>query len=181
MKKSSLLVIALVALLTNLTVVPVAIAEESSPLTPAAPKGDAPKGEASKEKEAPAGEEGASKPKGSKDVSGGRFAGDPVYVHLAPMVLPVISDAGVEQIVTLQIDVEVKDFDVADAMHSNMPRVMDALMRALYGGLGRGNLRQGKLVDVTKVKTKATAALDEAVPGGGVLNVLIQGVSQRML
>lgn len=122
------------------------------------------------------------KPKdAAKDVSGGRFAGDPVYVHMAPMVLPVISDQGVEQLVTFQIDIEVKDFDVADHIHTIMPRVVDSLMRALYGGLGQGSLRRGKLVDVTKIKAKATAAISEVVGAEGIRDVLIQGVAQRML
>ena len=37
-----------------------------------------------------------------------------------------------------------------------MPRVVMRLMGGLYGGLGQGSLRNGKLVDVTKVKAKAT-------------------------
>jgi flagellar basal body-associated protein FliL len=151
----------------NLALCPVAHAEGQA--APAA-KADAGKKEESGEK--------AKAPDG---VSGGRFAGDPVYVHIAPMVLPVISDAGVEQLVTIVIDVEVKDFDVADNLHSNMPKVMDALMRSLYGGLGQGSLRNGKLVDVTKVKNKATAALQAIISEDGIKNVLVQGVSQRML
>lgn len=118
---------------------------------------------------------------GEAGKKGERFSGDPVYVHLAPMVLPVISDEGVQQLVTIQIDVEVKDYNTADEMHSNMPKVMDALMRALYGGLGTGSLRKGKLVDVSKVKAKATAAMEEVLGAENVRNVLIQGVSQRML
>lgn len=127
------------------------------------------------------GEEGGGKPKkGNEDISGGRFAGDPVYVHLAPMVMPIISDQGVEQLVTIVIDVEVKDFDVADSMHTNMPKVQDALMRALYGGLGQGSLRNGKLVNVDRIKSKATVALRDVL-GDGVREVLIQGIAQRML
>lgn len=120
------------------------------------------------------------KKEGDQDISGGRFKGDPVYVHLSPMVLPIIADNGVEQLVTIQIDVEVKDFDVADNIHTNMPKVRDSLMRALYGGLGAGSLRNGKLVDVTRVKNKAFAALNETI-GSGVVDVLIQNVAQRML
>ncbi|MFY9288242.1 MAG: hypothetical protein WAO98_07040, partial [Alphaproteobacteria bacterium] len=86
-----------------------------------------------------------------------------------------------EQIITFQLDVEVKDFDTADKMHSMMPRVVDSLMRALYGGLGQGSLRNGKLVDVSKIKAKATAALKETVGADEIKNVLVQGVAQRML
>jgi flagellar basal body-associated protein FliL len=95
-----------------------------------------------------------------EDVSGGRFAGDPVYVHLTPMVFPAIDANGVEQLITLQIAIEVKDFDTADTVHTNMPRIRDALMQGLYGGFGEGGLRNGQMVDVAKVKAKATAALD---------------------
>lgn len=120
------------------------------------------------------------KKKGEDDVSGGRFAGDPVYVHLSPMVMPIITDNGAEQLVTFTIDIQVKDFDTADNIHSNMPRVVDALMQALYGGLGQGSLRNGKMVDVAKIKAKATEAITSVI-GDGIKDVLIQGVSQRML
>jgi len=115
------------------------------------------------------------------DVSGGKFNGDPIYIHIPPLILPVITANGVEQLVTIMIDVEVRDFDVADQIHSNMPRIMDALNRALYGGLGEGNLRDGKLVNVTKIKAKASAALSEVIGVDAVQDVLIQGVAQRML
>jgi flagellar basal body-associated protein FliL len=119
--------------------------------------------------------------KKDQDVSGGHFAGDPVYVHLAPMILPVITDTGAEQIVTLQIAIEVKDFDAADSVHTNMPRVMDALMRVLYGGLGNGNLRNGQLVDVDKIKTSATSAVGEVIGADNIRNVLIEAIAQRRL
>lgn len=134
-----------------------------------------------KKKSGGEGEEGNTKKKDTaEDVSGSRFEGDPVYVHLSPMVLPIITEDGAEQLVTLIIDIEVKDFDVADKMHSNMPKIKDALVRALYGGLGKGTLRKGKMVDVNRIKAKATTAMNELF-GSGVREVLIQSVSQRML
>jgi hypothetical protein len=120
------------------------------------------------------------KKKGPDDTTGGRFAGDPIYIHMSPMVLPVINENGVEQLVTIIMDVQVKDFDAADQMHTNMPRVQDALMRALYGGLGAGVLRNGKLVDINKIKNKSVAAVGEVIGIENVHDVLIQGVSQRM-
>ena len=121
------------------------------------------------------------KPKTTDGVVGGRFAGDPIYVHIQPMVLPVINENGVEQLVTIIMDIQVKDFDSADELHSNMPRVMDALMRGLYGGLGDGVLRNGKLADVSKIKTKAIAAVGEVIPVAKIQDVLIQSISQRLL
>ena len=121
-----------------------------------------------------AGEEGEgggeAKPKASKDtdVTGGRFAGDPIYIHLAPMILPVINATGVEQLVTLQIVVEVKDMETADTIHSKMPKVVDSLMRHLYGGLARGTLKDGKMVDVVRVKSNATMAINEVIGNDSV-------------
>jgi flagellar basal body-associated protein FliL len=171
MKKNLTLIAALVVLMTmTVSTLPVWAAEEAAP----------PKAEGSKDA-AKGGEEGAAKPKAPEGVSGGRFAGDPVYVHLNPMVLPVISDAGVEQLITVVIDIEVTDFDVADKIHSHMPQVMDSLMTSLYGGLGQGSLRHGKLVDVSKIKAKATTAMESVVGPDAIKNVLVQSVSQRML
>lgn len=157
-----------------------AIAVWASPAFAAEGDAAAPKTTDAKKPDAGGAEGGDAKKKGPEDVSGGRFEGDPVYVHLAPMVLPIITDDGAEQLVTLIIDVEVKDFNVADAMHTNMPKVRDALMRALYGGLGKGNLRKGKMIDVSRIKAKATTALSE-IMGDGIREVLVQGVAQRML
>jgi flagellar basal body-associated protein FliL len=128
-----------------------------------------------------AAEEGGDSKKKDDNVSGGRFAGDPIYVHIDPMVIPVINDSGVEQLVTLIFDVQVKDFNAADDMHTNMPKVMDSLMRSLYGGLGQGALRNGKLVNVGKVKAKAITAVGEIIGPDNVTDVLVQGVAQRML
>jgi hypothetical protein len=142
-----------------------------------APK-EAPKKEDKKKKDEGEGGEGKKAP---SDVSGGRFEGDPVYVHLSPMILPVISENGAEQIVTLQVTIEVTDFDAADDVHTNMPKVMDSLMRALYGGLGNGDLRNGQLIDVAKIKSKAIGAVGEAVGARKVRDVLIEAVAQRRL
>ncbi len=142
-------------------------------------EGKAPKGDVKAESLKPEADGG--KDKKATDVSGGRFAGDPIYVHIDPLLLPIITDRGVEQLITIMMDIEVKDFDVADTLHTQMPRVRDALMRALYGGLGQGSLRAGKLADVAKIKAKASNAIVEVIGQAGIRDVLIQGIAQRML
>src|SRR6185437_14390879 len=97
-----------------------------------------------KKKEDKKDDEGKEGKKAPTDVTGGRFEGDPVYVHLAPMILPLITENGAEQIITLQITIQVTDFDAADTVHSNMPKVMDSLMRTLYGNLGDGSVMNGQ-------------------------------------
>ncbi len=73
-----------------------------------AEEGEAPaKPDAAKSAEGGGEEGGGKKSKGPKDVSGGRFAGDPVFIHMDPLILPVISDKGVEQIVTIQMSLEI--------------------------------------------------------------------------
>ncbi len=126
----------------------------------------------------------ATEPGGSKkldDVTGGKFAGDPIFVHLSPIILPVIDEKGTEQIVTIVIDLEVKDVDVADNIHTIMPRVRDTLMQALYGGLTSKDLSGGKVVNITSIKNKAMIALTDLVGPNNLRDVLVQGVAQRML
>jgi hypothetical protein len=121
------------------------------------------------------------KSKGGDDVTGGRFAGDPVFVHIPPIVLPIIGNNGVEQLVNILLIVQVKDVDVASDLHNNMPRVIDSLLRHLYGELGEGSLRDGKLVSVVRVKRKAVSAVSEIIGADNIIDVLVQGVSQRVL
>jgi len=115
------------------------------------------------------------------DISGGRFEGDPIYVHIKPIVIPVINDNGVEQLVSLILDIHVKDSNAADSLHKNMPRVVDALYRYLYGSLEDGSVKNGKLVNVTKIKNRAILAVSEIAGKENIVDVLVQAVSQRML
>jgi flagellar basal body-associated protein FliL len=115
------------------------------------------------------------------EIIGGRFDGDPIYVRMRPLVLPVITNDGIEQLVTLALDVRVKDEDTADILHKNMPRLTDSLLRALYGGIDEGSLKNGKLVNLEKIKVRAVSAVSELVPRDKIVDVLIEGIAQRML
>jgi flagellar protein FliL len=156
-------------------------AMQASFVSPAFAAHGAKKSEGSKEEKGGGKEKGESKKKGEEDISGGRFAGDPIYVHIAPMILPIISDDGIEQLVSLVLSVRVKDLETANTLHKSMPRVTDSLLRHLYGGLDEGSLRKGKLVNVSKIKKKAAEAIGEIVEPANILDVLIEGVAQRML
>ncbi len=130
-----------------------------------------------------AAEEAAEKGKGGKEenVIGGRFKNDPIYVHIPPLIMPIINERGVEQLVTLLVDVEVRDFNAAALLQSNMPRVIDSLLQHLYGKLGEGNLKDGKLVNVVKIKKEAISAVSKVIGADKIHDVLLQGVAQRML
>ncbi len=114
-------------------------------------------------------------------IKGGRFKNDPVYVHIAPLTLPIINEKGVEQLVTLLIDVQVPDLETASLLQASMPRVIDSLLQHLYGKLSDGDVRSGKMVNVRKVKREAAAAVSNIIGAKNVKDVLVQGVSQRML
>lgn len=126
------------------------------------------------------GGEGEKKGKKDTDITGGRFSGDPIYVHLPVLVLPMISEQGAQQTVTLLVNVEVDSFGTANDLHDKRPRVMDAMLRALYGKLGEGDLLDGKLVNIDRVKEQVAKAVAEVTGPNKVRNVLIQGVAQRI-
>jgi len=166
---------ALFALLTVLLIYPVAVLH-------AAPEGGEKKAEApsgGEKKEGEGKKEGGKKD--DKSISGGRFDGDPMYVHLQPFILPVVTEKGAEQIVTLIVDLRVKDGRAANNIQDNMPRVKDAMMQELYGGLGSGDLRQGALVDVAGVRRKIFQAVTRVLGEGAIEEVLIQAIAQRKL
>lgn len=123
-----------------------------------------------------AGEKGETSKKDKDSAPGGGS-----YVHLQPIFLPVVSENGAEQIVTLLIDLQVKDLDAVIRLRQTMPRIQDSIVQALYGGLGDGSLRKGHVVDISKIKAKIANVLDRLPDGHAVTDVLIQGVAQRML
>ena len=126
--------------------------------------------------------ESSSKDSGEKKSKADKAGPDgSLYIHLQPMVLPVVSASGAEQLVTLMIDLQVTDSDIADKIRARMPRVQDSILRALYGGLGDGSLRKGHVVDISKIKAKIASALEQTMEGHVVNYVLIQAVAQRML
>src|ERR1700729_1579363 len=85
---------------------PLTSARAAEEATPAAPKEAAP-ADSKEESKGEGGKDADAKKKGSDDVSGGRFVGDPIYIHVAPLVLPVINENGVEQLVTILFSIQV--------------------------------------------------------------------------
>lgn len=114
-------------------------------------------------------------------VTGGKFEGDPAYVRLQPVIFPIISDRGAEQIVTLLIQLQSKDFDTATKMHEKMPKLKDAILQALYGGLSDGKMRNAYMLDLEKIKANIKSTVNRVFGEGSVVDVLIQAVAQRKL
>ncbi len=149
-------------------------------LVAAAPSGQSYAAEPAKKKEKkqaihPA-NEGA--PKASE--TGGR-GGQKVYVSIGPIILPVITDDGPQQIITMVVSLQVKDTSVSDKVREQLPRLVDAYMRALYGKLDGSAMHHGRIVNIDFVKQKVIAATDEIMGHGTVEDVLIQAVAQRQV
>jgi flagellar protein FliL len=123
----------------------------------------------------PAGE-GA--PKASE--SGG-LGGSKVYVSIGPIILPIITDEGPQQIMTMIVSLQVDDTGASDKVREQLPRLVDAYMRALYGKLDKGNMHHGVIVDIDFIKRKVAKATEEIMGKGIVEDVLIQAVSQRQV
>ena len=125
-------------------------------------------------------------PKDAKDKKGGGSglhfgSNDQPYVHVDPIVLPLINGNGAEQLITAVIDLQVKNYDAVDHIHDNMPRVRDAIVQALYSGVGDGSLLIGGMIDVVKAKARVLAALEKALGPDVVTAVLVQEIAQRKL
>jgi len=135
-------------------------------------------GEASK---ADAKAEQKSKKKDTATITGGQGADDPVYLHMAPITLPIINDYGAQQIVTMLVDLQIKDFQTAESMQKQMPKLKDALLQSLYGALADGSVRNANALDIVKIKANIMETLTVAFEDGAVKEVYVQAVSQRKL
>lgn len=112
-------------------------------------------------------------------ITGGQGTEEPVYLHLAPIVLPVINDYGAQQIVTMLVDLHMKDYETASGMQKQMPKLKDALFQALYGGLADGKMRNADALDIQVVKDSIKTTLNRVYGADSVIDVYIQAVSQR--
>src|SRR5688572_1557123 len=79
------------------------------------------------------------------------------YITMAPMILPVLNDKGIEEIVSVVVSLEVKD---QEKMESKA-------------------YRNGQFLDINRLKIKITSVTHTIVGHGEVDDVLIQGVNQR--
>ena len=122
-----------------------------------------------------------SKKKEQVSITGGQTEGDPVYLHLAPITLPIINDYGAQQIVTMIVDLNTKDKPTAEEMQKQMPKLKDAMLQALYGSLADGSIRNEQALDIVKIKANILETLDKIYEPGSVKDVLVQAVSQRRL
>lgn len=116
-------------------------------------------------------------------ITGTQFAeeGDPVYLNLPPLVIPIINDSGAQQLVSMLIDLQVRNVESAELLKSKDPILKDALVTAMYKGLSDGTMRNAAALDIPAIKNQIKITVNEIFDGDHVLHVLIQAVSQRKL
>ncbi|MDD3028682.1 MAG: hypothetical protein PHS57_00155 [Alphaproteobacteria bacterium] len=113
----------------------------------------------------------------------GLFENGPIYVNLSPLVVPIVREDGVEQIVSLLLTVHVKSTEASMLLQKNLPRITDALYSRLYGSLEAtsGFEYRSKKLNIETIKSKAVDAVSSVIGRENVVDVLIRGLTQRML
>jgi flagellar FliL protein len=103
------------------------------------------------------------------------------YYELAPLVLPIITETGVTQQVSLVVSLELP-FGKKSEVEPYEPRLADAYLQELYGALGAGEaMMHGNIVDVQAVKSRLGEITTRVLGPDKVNSVLLQVVQQRRL
>jgi len=118
---------------------------------------------------------------GSNAAAAASGAGDPIYVDLAPLVLPVIDGDRVQQVLQFTITVQVADEKAADHIRSIKPLLTDAYIQDLYGALERRRVLDGKVLDIERLKEELRRVSTNVLGDKGFEEILIQRISQRMM
>ena len=107
--------------------------------------------------------------------------GDPIYVDLSPMVLPVIDGDHIQQVLQFTVTLQVADEKAAEHIRAVKPRLTDAYIQDLYGALDRRRVMDGKILDIERLKDELRRVSAGVLGDKGFEEVLIQRVSQRIM
>jgi len=105
--------------------------------------------------------------------------GPPLFVPIGPMIVPVIGEKPVAQNILLVVSLEVYGDATREMVRQQSPRLVDAFLTALYGGIESGMVMDGQIINVGMVKDKLMKAAEKVLGPDVVHDVLIQAVSQR--
>lgn len=101
------------------------------------------------------------------------------FVELNPLILPVITDHGVTQVLSLVVSVEVDSEEKAERVRYYSPRLTDAFLSDLYGTFSRHASDNGGQIPIGFIK-KRLNQLSGQVLGSDVVNdVLLQVMQSR--
>ena len=100
------------------------------------------------------------------------------FIELAPLILPVINEYGVQQVVSLVVALEVDSQEKADKVTKYSPRLTDAYLSDLYGAFSHKSPAGGQ-VPIAYLK-KRLNLMSAKVLGENVVNdVLVQLMQNR--
>lgn len=102
-----------------------------------------------------------------------------LYVHLNPIVVPIIDEKGVTQIITLVVSIEVPDAASEAKVSQNKIRLTDAFLTDMYGVLDQNRLIRNGFIDVEKMKVRLNKISKRVLGEEQVSGVLLQAVQQR--
>lgn len=105
--------------------------------------------------------------------------GPPSFLQVGPIILPLVGETRVEQNILLVVSIEFGDEPTREQYKALMPRLNDAYLRALYGGIGKNDVVEGQIVNVNSVKAKLVKATAEVLGPNVAQDVLVQSVTQR--
>lgn len=103
------------------------------------------------------------------------------YIDMKPLTLPIITEKGVMQQVSLIISLETP-FGKKVEVEAYQPRLADAYLRDLYVALSEDKkLMRNNLIDVDAVKNRLSDVTYSIVTREQVTNVLLQVMHQRQM
>jgi flagellar protein FliL len=100
------------------------------------------------------------------------------YVEMRPIFIPVITEQGMTQQVSLVVAFEIP-YGHAEDVTAMMPKLADAFLSDLYGTLGSGGaMMKGGIIDVQAVKLRLAEKTEKVLGPEKVNDVLLQVVQQ---
>ena len=100
------------------------------------------------------------------------------YYDLMPMNIPVMTDKGLVQQVSVSVSLECKA-GKREKIAAYKPKLMDAYLRELYGALGAGQaMIRNDIVDIEAVKLRLSDVTQRVVGPDLVNEGLLQSVQQ---
>ena len=100
------------------------------------------------------------------------------YLDMKPLVLPIITEKGLTQQVSLVISLEVP-YGTKDKVKAMEPKLADAYISDLYGALGTGHgLMKNNVIDIPAIKARLSKNTVKVLGPDKVNDVLLQVVQQ---
>lgn len=101
------------------------------------------------------------------------------FVELDPLILPIITQKGATQVVSLVVSLEIEAGQSADRVRLMKPRLKDAYIQDMYGVLNDRVALRGGVVRVEIIKDRLNRASAKVLGDDVVRDVLLQVVQQR--